>query len=61
MGKIICAAGYKAFTGLMKVFINEINTEEIYGDWIYTPVSDEWFCKNNRYPANKCRIVSVDG
>jgi hypothetical protein len=61
MGKIICVAGYKAFVGLMKVFINDINTAEIYGDWVYTPETDEWLCDNQRYPASICRIESVDG
>jgi hypothetical protein len=45
----------------MKVFINDINTAEIYGEWVYTPETDEWICKSARYPAEKCRIESVDG
>ena len=60
MGKIICVAGYKAFTGTMRVFINQINTAEIYGDWVYTPETDEWICKENRFPADSCRIEEID-
>ncbi len=58
MRKIICVQGYKAFTGVMRVFGPDKPAEEIYGEWLYRPDTDCWYCKEQTYPAEYCAIVS---
>lgn len=59
MAKIIRVAGYKAFTGTMRIMWQGKPAEEIYGDWVYVPAFNKWFGKNGSFPADICVIETV--
>lgn len=57
MAKIISVQGYKAFTGVMRIRWRDKPAEEIYGDWLYRPDTNCWYCDESEYPAERCIIV----
>lgn len=65
--RIIEVNGYRAFRGWMKIHpdCHEAGTVEIYGDWLYNPDTNCWYCKDtlNRcyvYPYYKCTIEVIE-
>lgn len=54
---MIRVEGYKAFRGRMK--ISPINREpfHVWGDWLYKPEYDCWYCGGRSYPASICTVV----
>lgn len=60
MSKIISVNGYKAFTGTIRVLWSDRPTEEIYGDWLYRPDTNCWYCQDRSFPAAICMIVGAD-
>lgn len=62
MGRIISVEGYKAFRGYMR--ITPRNTayfpHEVYGDWLYKPDTDCWYCNGLSYPADVCTIEVIE-
>ena len=68
MGKMIEVEGYKAFRGIMKVsytiLYGEVEPGEcndnIYGDWLYKPHTDCWYCGGKSYPAELCKVLEVE-
>lgn len=60
MGKIITVEGYKAFRGVLVVYIGKNKTREIFGDWLYKPETDCWYGNGESIPASICKIASVE-
>lgn len=63
MDKIICVEGYKAFRGVMLWTPGNpaYPPEEIFGDWLYKPDADCWYCKGRSYPASTCKVLPQKG
>lgn len=61
-GKIIRVEGYKAFRGYMKITpLNKAYLPHtVYGDWLYRPDTDCWYCKGLSYPASVCTIEVIE-
>lgn len=59
--KVIQVEGYKAFSGLMKWVPGnpEYPSQRIYGDWLYKPDTDCWYCNGISYPADTCEVLEV--
>lgn len=57
--KVICVEGYKAFTGMMRWTPAEYPPQNIFGDWLYKPDTDCWYCRGTSYPANTCAVLEV--
>ena len=52
--------GYKAFHGTMRitpVAISRIAPFNAYGDWLYRPDTDCWYCNSRSFPARICTII----
>lgn len=60
MGKVITVKGYKAFRGTLAVLWSGKPREELYGDWLYTPTTNQWHCGEKSYPADRCVIVAAE-
>lgn len=60
--KIISVECYKAFRGTMLVTPGNPNFKpyELYGDWLFKPDVECWYCKGCSFPRKVCRVVSVD-
>lgn len=58
---VISVEGYKAFRGYMKITPGNPKYQpyEVFGDWLYKPDTDCWYCKGSSYPAFTCTIVGV--
>ena len=54
-GRMIEVEGYKAFFGMM-----DCGGRNVYGEWLYKPGTDCWYCRGSSYPAEICRILSVE-
>lgn len=54
-GRIIEVEGYKAFFGMM-----DCGGRYVYGEWLYKPSADCWYCRGSSYPAEICKIVNVE-
>lgn len=54
-GRMIEVEGYKAFFGMM-----DCGGRNVYGEWLYKPSTDCWYCRGSSYPAEICRILSVE-
>lgn len=61
---MIKVEGYKAFKGTMRITPkNEkmvISPFEIYGEWLYKPQWDMWYCDGQSYPDDICELLSED-
>lgn len=57
---MINVEGYKAFRGTMKIFpkCEMIQPFDLYGDWLYKPEYDCWYCKGSSYTADICHIIN---
>lgn len=56
MGRMIMCEGFRAFRGSMMV----ADLEEVYGDWLYKPDVDCWYCGGRSYPAEICEVLSIE-
>lgn len=54
-GRMIQVEGYKAFFGMM-----DCGGRMVWGEWLYKPGTDCWYCRGSSYPAEMCRIVSIE-
>lgn len=59
MGKMIEVEGFKAFRGVMRVCIL-VGDQEVYGDWLYRPDTDCWYCRGESYPSGVCDVLEVN-
>ena len=59
--KIIQVEGYKAFRGYMIVTPGNpaYLPHEVFGDWLYKPDTDCWYCKGRSFPAATCKIGAI--
>ena len=57
-GKMICVEGFRAFRGAMEI-VNE-SGRVIWGDWLYKPDSECWYCGGYSYPSICCRVLVVE-
>ena len=60
MGKVITVKGYKAFRGTLAVLWSGKPREELYGDWLYTPATNQWHSESGEYPASICMVTAVE-
>lgn len=54
-GRIIEVEGFKAFFGMM-----DCGGRAVWGEWLYKSETDCWYCRGSSYPADMCRILSVE-
>jgi len=57
---MIKVEGYKAFRGTMlitPVAGAGIEPFNAYGDWLYRPEHDCWYCNGRSFPARICTII----
>lgn len=60
MRRVITVNGYRAFHGTMKIhWKNGDQPEEIYGDWLYRPDTNMWYCEDRSFPSAICTIVEA--
>ena len=60
MGRVITVQGYKAFRGTLKILHIGSEVEEVYGDWLYTPGTNQWHCGDKSYDADRCMVTAVE-
>ena len=56
---MICAEGYKAFRGLMKVTpkVTAVKPFVEQGEWIYKPEYNCWYCGGRSFSADICEVI----
>lgn len=54
-GRMIQVEGYKAFFGMM-----DCGGRNVWGEWLYKPETDCWYCRGSSYPAEMCRILTIE-
>ena len=59
MGRMIEVEGFKAFRGSMRIYKVFGDEMVIYGDWLFRPDTDCWYCSGDSYPADVCEVVYV--
>lgn len=59
--RIISVEGYKAFFGTMKIIPKDPKylPYEIFGEWLYKPDTDCWYCRGQSYSAKCCHIEEI--
>lgn len=55
---MISVEKYKAFKGVMEIIPIARPSFVVYGDWLYKPDTDCWYCKGRSYPSEVCKVVS---
>ena len=56
--KPIAVEGYIYFHGvvLVKACAVDMPPAQVFGDWLYKPDTDCWYCGGHSYPASICRL-----
>ena len=54
--------GFKAFRGVMRITpINpKFSMTSIFGDWLFKPEFNCWYCNGSSYAAEICEVVEDD-
>jgi hypothetical protein len=58
-GRMIEVDGFRAFRGMMRVYA-VVGDLDVYGDWLYRPDTDCWYCGGKSYPSAACVVLDVE-